>query len=250
MPEQTGVKAEGGMTVPRHVAIIMDGNGRWAKNRGLPRVMGHRAGAKAVRRIVEEAARRGIRILTLFAFSSENWKRPKLEVTALMQLFARALDSQTPDLKKNGISLRVIGDTSGFPEALQKKIRQAEAETADGARMRLNVAAGYGGRWDIARAAQKLAQKAREGALAPEDINEELLGRELAEPSDVDLLIRTGGERRVSNFLIWQASYSELWFSDILWPDFTGEDLDAALKYFKGRERRFGMISEQLQTPL
>jgi undecaprenyl diphosphate synthase len=232
--------------VPRHVAIIMDGNGRWATSRGFPRVMGHQKGAAAVRRVVEAAASRGIGVLTLFAFSSENWKRPRTEVAALMQLFVRALDKETSSLLENGIRLRVLGDVSAFPESLRRRIAQAEERTKDCGRMLLNVAANYGGRWDIVQAARAAARDVAEGRLDIASLDEARFSTYLAEPLDVDLMIRTGGEKRISNFLMWQASYSELFFSDTLWPDYGADDLDAAIRFFQGRERRFGMTSEQL----
>ena len=231
---------------PRHVAIIMDGNGRWATSRGFPRVMGHQKGAVAVHRVVEAAASRGVGVLTLFAFSSENWKRPRAEVTALMQLFVRALDKETSHLLENGIRLRVIGDVSAFSEGLRTRIAKAEERTSSCRRMILNVAANYGGRWDIVQAARAAARDAASGNLDPAHLDEARFSTYLAEPLDVDLLIRTGGEKRISNFLMWQASYSELYFSDTLWPDYCDADLDAAIEFFKGRERRFGMTSEQV----
>lgn len=237
----------GDRSIPRHVAIIMDGNGRWAQKRGMPRVMGHRRGAQAVRRTVEAAVALGIKVITLFAFSSENWKRPALEVSALMQLFARALDKEVPLLKDNGVKLRVIGDLKAFPLKLQERIQRAQEVTADGQKLILNVAANYGGRWDIVQAARKLSKMVLEGHLDPDLIDEKLFSSALIEPLDVDLLIRTGGEKRISNFLMWQSSYSELFFSDTLWPDFDRKDLEEALNFFSGRERRFGMISSQLK---
>ena len=240
------MKAED-LKIPRHVAIIMDGNGRWAKSRGMPRVFGHQRGAQTVRRIVEASASLGVKTLTLFAFSSENWKRPQLEVSALMQLFARALDKEAPLLKKNSIKLRVIGDLSGFSDQLRQKILEAQQLTADGQRMTLNIAANYGGRWDILQAAKKLAQKAVSENLDPNAIDEDMFSRELSECQDVDLMIRTGGEKRISNFLMWQVSYGELFFSDTLWPEFDRDDLINAFEFYSGRERRFGMISEQLK---
>ncbi len=240
------IKAED-LKIPRHVAIIMDGNGRWAKGRGMPRVFGHQRGAQAVRRIVEASASLGVNMLTLFAFSSENWKRPKLEVSALMQLFARALDKEAPLLQKNSIKLRVIGDLSAFSESLQNKIMEAQEMTADGERMTLNIAANYGGRWDILQAARKLVNKAQNDGFDINSIDEKLFSQELSITQDVDLMIRTGGEKRISNFLMWQVSYGELFFSDTLWPDFDRDDLISAFEFYSGRERRFGMISEQLR---
>ncbi|MDD6318751.1 MAG: polyprenyl diphosphate synthase [Succinatimonas hippei] len=236
-------------SVPHHVAIIMDGNGRWATSRGFPRVMGHQKGAAAVRRTVEAAASRGIAILTLFAFSSENWKRPRTEVSALMQLFMRALDKETEHLRENGIRLHVLGDVSAFSDSLRQRIAQAEERTRDGHRMLLNIAANYGGRWDIVQAARAAAADIASGRLESHDLNEERFASYLAEKEDVDLLIRTGGEKRISNFLMWQTSYSEIYFSDTLWPDYSSQDLDLAIEFFRGRERRFGMTSAQVADP-
>lgn len=242
MDEQIDMKR-----IPRHIAIIMDGNGRWAQKRGMPRVMGHQAGSQAVRRVVEAAAQRGISILTLFAFSSENWKRPPLEVQALMQLFARTLDGEAQSLSRNSIRLKVIGDLTPFSASLKEKIARAEETTSKGERMQLNIAANYGGRWDIVQAARAAAEDALKGDLRLEDLDESRFQSYLNEPHDVDLMIRTGGEKRISNFLMWQASYSELYFSETLWPDYGEADLDAALEFFSGRERRFGMTSAQVK---
>lgn len=237
----------GDREVPRHVAIIMDGNGRWAQKRGMPRVMGHQRGSQAVTRVVEAAAQRGISILTLFAFSSENWKRPPLEVQALMQLFARTLDGEAQALSRNSIRLKVIGDLTFFSKTLQEKIARAEEITSQGTRMQLNIAANYGGRWDIVQAARAAAEDALKGNLKVGDLDESRFQTYLTEPHDVDLMIRTGGEKRLSNFLMWQASYGELYFSDTLWPDYGAADLDEALEFYSGRERRFGMTSEQVK---
>lgn len=238
---------EGGIkNLPRHVAIIMDGNGRWAEARGLSRVSGHREGATAVRRVVEAAASKGIAVLTLFAFSSENWRRPRPEVQALLQLFVSTIEQQTLSLKQHGIKTRVIGDISKFPEKLRSAIAFLEGETALCTGMQLNIAANYGGRWDIVSAARSLLAECRQGTLQPADLNEDLFASRLSEGRDIDLLIRTGGEQRISNFLLWQAAYSELYFSGTLWPDYDERDLDDALAFFGLRERRFGMISEQL----
>lgn len=241
------IQQVGKTNVPHHVAIIMDGNGRWAQQRGLPRVMGHQRGAVAVRRIVEAAAQYGISCLTLFAFSSENWKRPALEVQALMQLFARTLDSESEHLKENSITLKIIGNLTPFSGSLREKIAKAEALTQGGERMTLNIAANYGGRWDIVQAARKIGCEIAEGRLKAEELDESRFAAALVEPLDVDLLIRTGGEQRISNFLMWQSSYSEIFFSDTLWPDYSASDLDMALKFYAHRERRFGMISAQLK---
>ncbi len=237
----------GDLRIPRHVAIIMDGNGRWAKKRGLPRVAGHKRGSKAVRRTVEAASELGISMLTLFAFSSENWQRPALEVSALMNLFASALDREVPFLKENSVRLRVLGDISAFGASLREKIERAQQATENCNVLTLNIAANYGGRWDIVQACKKLCAEVLTERIDPSLITDELFASKLCEGTDVDLLIRTGGEKRISNFLMWQASYSELYFSDTLWPDYDRNDLLAAVRFYSGRERRFGKISEQLK---
>ena len=229
------------ISIPKHVAVIMDGNGRWAQSRCLPRVEGHRKGVEALERVVEAAAQRGVKTLTVFAFSSENWRRPAAEVTALMKLFALGLERWRKPLSEAGVRLRVIGDRTGFSSALNETIDAAEAATAAGSKMTLVIAANYGGRWDMLQAAQAAAA---EGELTMEGAEKRLCAAELGE---VDLLVRTGGERRISNFLLWQAAYAEFYFTDTLWPDFDGEAFDDALAWYVGRERRFGMTSEQLR---
>lgn len=232
--------------MPRHVAIIMDGNGRWAKRRLLPRVAGHRKGVEALRGVIRACAERGISHLTVFAFSSENWRRPQEEVTLLMELFMRALENEVAKLHENGIRFRVIGDLGGFSERIQGLIRDAEALTRDNVRLTFTVAANYGGRWDVVQAVRALIA---EGAQAA-DIDEATLAKRLAmagEP-DPDLFIRTGGEQRISNFLLWQLAYAELYFTDALWPDFDAAALDAAIASYRRRERRFGRTSEQVQS--
>lgn len=226
----------------------MDGNGRWARQRALPRQAGHRAGVRTARRVVEACARRGIGVLTLFAFSSENWRRPRREVGALMRLFIEALDREVDELHGNGIRLRFIGDRSSLSPALRARMAEAEERTRDNDRLVLAVALAYGGRWDIVSAAQSLARDAAAGRLDPEAIDEESFSARLAlaDLPDPDLLIRTGGEHRISNFLLWNLAYAECYFTDRLWPDFEDDDLDAALDRFRGVERRFGMTSEQL----
>jgi undecaprenyl diphosphate synthase len=226
----------------------MDGNGRWAARRALPRHMGHRAGVKAVRKVVEGCARRGVEALTLFAFSSENWGRPVAEVERLMELFVEAMDREVDSLHSNGIRLRFVGDRAALKPRLLVRIGNAEQHTADNRRMTLFVALSYGGRWDIARAAQRLGERVAEGTLAPVAIDEAMLGHELelGDAPDPDLFIRTGGERRISNFLLWQLAYTELYFCDVLWPDFDDEELDRALQHFAGRQRRFGLTAEQV----
>lgn len=230
------------LTPPRHIAIIMDGNGRWARSRLMPRAEGHRQGVFALERVVNAAARRGVRALTVFAFSSENWRRPAAEVSALMHLFAAGLERWEKPLSEAGVQLRVVGDRSAFSSALNDTISRTEAATAAGTGMRLNIAANYGGRWDMLQAAQAAA---KEGDLTLEGIERHLT---MADDGEVDLLIRTGGERRISNFILWQAAYAELYFTDTLWPDFDATSLDDALDWYMGRERRFGMTSEQLRA--
>ncbi len=233
---------------PRHVAVIMDGNGRWARRRALPRHLGHRAGVKAVRATVEGCARRGVEALTLFAFSSENWSRPSEEVERLMELFVEAMEREVDELHANGIRLRFIGDLGALKPHLVQGIASAEARTAGNARMRLNVAISYGGRWDIVQAARRLAERVAAGELAPAAIDEEALaaGLALAGAPDPDLFIRTGGEQRISNFLLWNLAYTELYFCDTLWPDFDDAELERAFRQFAGRQRRFGLTGEQV----
>lgn len=243
-------KQEASALVPRHVAIIMDGNNRWAKKRLLPGVAGHKAGVDAVRAVIEVCAEAGVEVLTLFAFSSENWQRPAEEVGALMELFLSALRREARKLKENAISLRIIGDRSRFHPELQAAMREAEQQTAGESRFVLQVAANYGGQWDIAQAAQRLAREVQAGHLQPEDITPGLLQGCLA-TGDLplpDLCIRTGGEHRISNFLLWQLAYSELYFSDLYWPDFKHEAMRKALADFSTRQRRFGKTSEQVEA--
>ncbi len=235
--------------IPRHVAMIMDGNGRWAKKRNQPRIMGHRAGVEAVRGVVSGCAKQGIEVLTLFAFSSENWRRPKKEVGLLMELFMTALGREVKRLHKNNVRLRVIGGIERFSKALQKRIASAEELTRDNTGLVVVIAANYGGRWDIAQAAQQLAQQVKDGVLAVEEVTPERLAEcvslhDLPEP---DLFIRTGGESRISNFLMWQLAYTELYFTDTLWPDFDEAALQAALDSFASRQRRFGRTGEQVE---
>jgi undecaprenyl diphosphate synthase len=231
--------------VPRHVAIIMDGNGRWAKKRFLPRVAGHRKGVEAVREVVKACAAQGVEFLTLFAFSSENWRRPAEEVSVLMQLFLRALEQEVGKLHDNDIRFKVAGDLSPFDARIVELIRRGEELTAANTRLTLTVAANYGGRWDILQAANRCRE---EDAAAP--ITEERLASflSMAYAPEPDLFVRTGGEERVSNFLLWQLAYTELYFTDTLWPDFDAGTLDAAIASYRTRERRFGRTSEQLQA--
>jgi undecaprenyl diphosphate synthase len=235
---------------PRHVAVIMDGNGRWAARRAMPRHLGHRAGVKAVRATVEGCARRGVEALTLFAFSSENWGRPDEEVARLMELFIEAMDREVENLAGNGIRLRFIGDVTPLKPHLLERIAAAEARTADGSNMTLYVALSYGGRWDLARAARRLAERAVAGEILPAAIDEQSFARELqlGDAPDPDLFIRTGGEQRISNFLLWHLAYTELYFCDTLWPDFDDEELARAFHYFAGRQRRFGLTASQVSS--
>lgn len=236
-------------SLPRHVAIIMDGNGRWAKRRHLPRIAGHRAGVEAVRGVIENCMTKGIEALTLFAFSSENWRRPAKEVDLLMDLFLTALQREVAKLHNNGIRLKVIGDRGHFSDKLCSHIEDAEQLTRDNHRLTLTIAASYGGRWDITQAARVLAQRVASGELTTADITPEQMESCMAlhglpEP---DLFIRTGGEQRISNFVLWQLAYTELYFTDILWPDFDAKAFDAAMTSFARRQRRFGRTGEQLE---
>ena len=235
------------MALPRHVAIIMDGNGRWARKRLLPRVAGHRAGITPVRLCIEQCVRQGIAALTLFAFSSENWARPPEEVGSLMGLFLDALDRELDELHGSGVRLRFIGERGNLSAVLQQRIAAAEARTAGNTRLALQIAVSYGGRWDLLEAARRLAQRCADGTLTPQDIDESALAAELsiAELPDPDLFIRTGGEQRISNFLLWNLAYTELYFTDQLWPDFDAAGFQAALDWFAGRNRRFGLTGEQ-----
>ncbi len=236
------------LKMPEHVAIIMDGNGRWAKQKGKLRTFGHKAGVEAVRASVRFARSNHITALTLFAFSSENWKRPQDEVSVLMELFKLVLNSEIKTLHKNGVRLRVIGDLSAFDTKLVKKIKDAEILTANNTDLQLNIAANYGGRWDIVTAAQSLAKQVSDGEIAVEDINESAFDAQTAyaDLPPLDLLIRTGGEKRISNFLLWQCAYSEFYFTDTLWPDFDENTFLDAVHDFSERQRRFGKISEQV----
>lgn len=234
---------------PRHVAVIMDGNGRWAKRHGLPRAAGHRRGVEAVKKISQTFVRRGIPYLTLFAFSSENWKRPATEVEALLKLLATTLERELGRMHENGICLRVIGDLSRFPASLQRRIAEAVALTRDNRALNLTIAVNYGGRWDIAQACRSVAESVMRGQLAPDKVTPALLEsrlctRDLPEP---DLFIRTGGEQRISNFLLWQLAYTELCFVEAYWPEFDAKHLDQALVMYARRQRRFGKTGEQVR---
>jgi undecaprenyl diphosphate synthase len=233
---------------PRHIAIIMDGNGRWAQKKLMPRIIGHKAGVKAVRKIVEHCVKENIEVLSLFAFSSENWRRPIKEVNMLMDLFMGTLQTQVDKLDKNNIRLRIIGDKSAFSEKLQNKIVQVEQQTHNNTGLSLVVAANYGGRWDITQAFRQIAKNIKTGELQAEDVTEQLIGQYIstAELPEPDLFIRTGGEQRISNFLLWQLAYTEFYFTDALWPDFDQALLADAIMSFKSRERRFGHTGEQI----
>ncbi len=234
---------------PRHVAIVMDGNGRWAKARRRPRTLGHRAGAKAAGACVEACLAEDIEVLTLFAFSSENWKRPQEEVGALMQLFLNVLDKQVNELHRRGVRLRFVGERTAFSPDITERMAKAETMTRENAAFTLCIAADYGGRWDITQAARAVAGEVLAGRLELESIDETMLAGyfSLHDLPDVDLFIRTGGEHRISNFLLWQMAYAELHFTDVLWPDFDAAALKRALDDFAGRERRYGMVSEQIK---
>ncbi len=230
-------------TLPNHIAVIMDGNGRWAKHRLMPRIEGHRRGMETLRALITYARELGIANLSVFAFSSENWNRPAAEVTALMHFFVSGLKREAKPLADAGVRLRVVGDTKAFAKELQDAIDEAEAITKEATAMRLNVCANYSGRWDIAQAAAK-------ASLEKTPVTSDALEAHLSmrESGPVDLMIRTGGESRISNFILWQSAYAELWFTDRLWPDFSRADLDAALAWYAGRERRFGRTGEQVKA--
>jgi undecaprenyl diphosphate synthase len=236
--------------IPRHIAIVMDGNGRWAERRRRPRSFGHREGQKAVRAAVEFCLRRGVEALTLFAFSSENWNRPQSEVGALMQLFLKALDREVDELHQNGVRVAFVGDLAAFQPELRERMLGAMRKTGANEKLRLNIAVNYGGRWDIADAARRAALEVAAGRLRAEDISEQSLAPFfcLADLPSVDLFIRTGGEQRISNFLLWQVAYAELYFTETLWPDVDADVLAGALAEFARRERRYGQTSAQIKA--
>ena len=236
--------------MPRHVAIIMDGNGRWAKKQGLARMYGHKQGVETVHRITETAAEMGIQYLTLYTFSTENWNRPKEEVDALMTLLVDTIAKETPTLMKNNVRLLTIGDTERLPEGAKRKFEQCMEETSGNTGLRLVIALSYSARWEITNAMQEAVRKAQSGELKAEDVNEELVSSLMttAGMPDPDLLIRTSGELRISNFLLWQLAYSELYFTDCLWPEFTEEEFCKAIVDYQHRERRFGKTSEQVKV--
>ena len=239
----------GSTGLPSHVAIIMDGNGRWAERQNKPRVAGHRAGVEIVRELVKTCGELGVQVLTLFAFSSENWRRPQKEVGLLMEMFLIALEREVKKLHRNNVQLRIIGDVSGFAEKIQQRIKEAETLTRDNTGLVLNIAANYGGKWDITRAVQQIAQQVQLGERAPQDISVEHITAKLSlnDLPEPDLFIRTGGEQRISNFMIWQLAYTELYFTPILWPDFTRDEFEKALLSFSNRQRRFGRTGEQIE---
>lgn len=243
---QKQLQSEG--AIPQHIAIIMDGNGRWAKSRGNLRVYGHKVGVDSVRDIVESCAQLGVKYLTLYAFSTENWNRPEAEVGALMQILIQSLRREAKRLNKNNIRLVTIGQTDRFPANCKQALNEAMELTKDNSRMQLCLALSYSGRWDIVQAVKKITEKAIQGELTPEQINDELISNHLATASipDPDLIIRTSGEYRISNFLLWQLAYSELYITQTFWPDFRREELYKAIESYQGRERRFGKTSEQI----
>ena len=234
--------------MPRHIAVVMDGNGRWANKRHLPRAAGHKAGVGSTRKIVEHCAKKNIEALTIFAFSSENWNRPKSEVSALMALFVSTIMAEVKKLHKKNVCVKFIGDRTRFSEKLQNSINDAEILTTDNSGLHLNIAANYGGRWDVVNACRQIAEQVKNNKTSIQDIDETMFNSfiSLSELPAPDLFIRTGGEQRISNFLIWQLAYSELYFVDTLWPDFAEDDLDAALTWYAGRQRRFGKTGQQL----
>lgn len=236
-------------SLPRHIAIVMDGNGRWAKCRGLPRIAGHRAGAATVREVIEYSSKRGIEVLTLFAFSLENWARPQSEVDFLMSLFLDSLEHNTDELHKNNICLRVIGDHQAFDRKLLAQIRASQRLTKNNIGLKLIIALNYSGRWDIVQATQRLGEKIQNGEINPESVTTKLFQEYLclSDLPDPDLLIRTSGEQRLSNFMLWQAAYTEIYFTSTYWPDFNSNTLEKALAFYQIRQRRFGLTPEQIE---
>lgn len=239
------MSAEGG---PRHVAVVMDGNGRWARRRGMPRIAGHRRGVEVVREMVRACGNRGISYLTLFAFSSENWRRPRTEVEFLVELLISTLENEIRKLHESGVNLRIIGDLERFGSRVKLLVKNAQQLTSDNNKLNLTIAINYGGRWDVAQAARQIGRDLVEGRLSADDVDESAFAARLSTAGmpDPDLFIRTGGESRISNFLLWQLAYTELYFTDVLWPDFDETELDAALRSYAGRERRFGQTGEQV----
>ncbi len=246
---ESDAKPFSGEQLPRHIAIIMDGNGRWAKNRFLPRTAGHHAGVTSVRKAIEYCGNVGVNALTLFAFSSENWRRPEQEVSVLMGLFLATLQKETAKLHQSNVRIRVIGDRTAFAPELQEKISSAENLTSFNTGLNVVIAANYGGRWEITEAVRRVARQVASGQLAPEGITTNVFAANLnlADLPEPDLFIRTGGEKRISNFLLWQLAYTELYFTDTLWPDFDEAELELAIKDYAGRQRRFGYTGEQVE---
>lgn len=244
------VKAKG--NIPQHIAIIMDGNGRWAKKRNLPRAAGHHRGVETVRQTVEACVALGVKILTLYTFSTENWNRPKDEVSTLMRLIVKSLRKETDDLNRNNIRLTTIGNTSSLPDGVQNELKAAFNKTANNTQMTLNLALSYSGRWELVEAVKTISRQVLSGKITVDEISEEMISENLSTTGmpDPDLLIRSGGEFRISNFLLWQSAYSEIFISDVLWPDFKCKNLLEAIEDFQKRERRFGLVSEQLSTNL
>ncbi|MDH4273989.1 MAG: isoprenyl transferase [Gammaproteobacteria bacterium] len=238
-----------GTDVPQHVAIIMDGNGRWAERRGLPRVAGHKSGVETVRKIVEAAGEFNVKVLTLFAFSSENWRRPESEVGLLMELLLTALRQEIKKLVKNNVRLSFIGVREAFGPKMNKSLVEAEAATAENTGLNLVIALNYGGRWDIAQAARRVSEDVLAGKYTAEQVDEALVGKymSLSEFPEPDLFIRTSGEQRISNFLLWQLAYTELYFTEVFWPDFSKQEFAQAIEWFKGRQRRFGLTGQQIK---
>lgn len=236
------------LCLPKHIAVVMDGNGRWAKKRNLPRAAGHKAGVNATRNIVEGCAENGIQALTIFAFSSENWNRPEAEVSSLMALFIITISVEVKQLHKKNVCVKFVGDRTRFSTKLQKSINDSEELTKNNTGLHLNIAANYGGRWDIVDACKKMINEVEKNRLSVQDVDEDLFNSFVAldEISQPDLLIRTGGEQRISNFLLWQIAYSELYFVDTLWPDFSNKELSEALLWFSSRQRRFGKTGQQI----
>lgn len=245
--EQDSLKQSG--NIPSHIAIIMDGNGRWARKRGLPRVAGHQQGVETVRDIVKACVGLGVNYLTLYTFSTENWKRPKDEVTTLMRLIVKSLHKETDELHSNNIRLTTIGNTESLPAIVQNELGEALRKTSANTKMTLNLALSYSGRWEIVNAVRKIAQQVKEGIIDVSQINEVMISRNLTTAGipDPDLVIRSGGEFRISNFLLWQVAYSEIFITETLWPEFAREHLYEAIRDFQSRERRFGLVSEQIQ---
>lgn len=237
---------------PHHIVVVMDGNGRWARQRHLPRTAGHHAGVKSTRKVVESCIREKIQALTLFAFSSENWKRPEQEVSSLMELFVSTLQTEVKSLHQQNVCIKFIGECSAFSAKLQKKINDASVLTQNNNGLQLNIAVNYGGRWDIANACQQVVEKVQRGELNAADVDAQLINEHvsLSGMPEPDLFIRTGGEKRISNFLIWQLAYTELYFTDVLWPDFSDQHFADALDWYIGRQRRFGKTGEQVEKPI